>query len=267
MSDNICPVVRLGAPKAIPGADRLELYEIFGSGPCVTAKGQFHEGSLAVFIPPETMVDSSMTCFDFMKKYARKSDGWAKIHPMRLRGQTSIGLLMDPPSTYSSQGDNAAEFYKVKKPEDFQPKGAIAQIKKVAPWYVKAWWAITGTGPKIPNEPYPGIPVYDITQFYKMDTSQFEDDMLMVVTEKLHGTNARYVIDSKGKFRVGSRTRWLEDRDQLKEASLLGARWKSEMKMTVWHDAASVAGLEAKLRRLAEPLVIWGEIVGPGVQK
>lgn len=270
MSDNICPVVRLSAPKEIAGADRLELYEIPGSGPCVTAKGQFKKGDLACFIPPESMVDSSLTVFDFMKKYARKSDGWAKVHPMRLRGQQSIGLLMDPP-LLSIAGSNGAAFYGVKKAEDFRPKpnAALRQACQwaTAPWYVKAWWRVSGTGPKIPNAPYPGIPVYDVSQLYKMRDDLFDNDTLMIATEKLHGTNARYVVDKSGKFRVGSRTRWLEDRDQMKEASLKGARWKSQMNMTVWHDAAISGDLELKLRRLAEPLVLWGEIVGPGVQK
>lgn len=262
MSANICPVVQLGAPRPIPGADKIEVFDIFGSGPCISVKGDFNEGDLACFIPPETMVDTTLACFDFLKKTARKSDGWAKVHAVRLRGQVSVGLLMHVGHKAKVGDDLAAEF-KVKKPEDFDPhvQAAIAKAKKVAPWYKRMWWSVTKTGPhKVVNAPWPGIPMYDVTQFYKLPTNVFKDDTLMVATEKLHGTNARYVIGKDGRFRVGSRTRWL---DPIKDVGHNG----NGLDLSPWHRAAAAASLEAKMRRLAEPLVCWGEIVGPGVQK
>lgn len=248
MSEHICPVVRLGAPKKIKGADKIEMFDIAGSGPAVVAVGQFGEGELAAFIPPETMVDTSINEFSFLKSKARKSDGWHKISTVRLRGQLSVGLLVSPRGL--NEGDNAASAYRVKKIEDID-SGAPTNNRSVD----NSVWArikrfIFGAKVKKKPSPWPWIPVYDINQLYKMPAGIFSDSDLVAVTEKLHGTNARFTIGKDGKMWVGSRNMWcLHDGKN------------------VYSRAAVEHGLEAKLRRLAEPLVLWGEIVGPGIQK
>lgn len=258
MSDNICPVIRLPAPRAIPGADKIEVFDVVGSGPCVTVKGQFKEGDLACFIPPETLVNSARPEFEFLQKRARKSDGWARVKPIRMRGQISVGLLMDP---YDMKlGSNGAKLFNVKKTEDFEPKQQGPKVYSL--WQRLIRW-VTGKSDQVGNAPWPGIPVYDISQLYKLtESSPFNPDDLMIMTEKIHGTNARYVIGRDGQFRVGSRTRWLEPMSKLE-----GITQGNGLKMTLWHQAAIDAGIEGKLRRLKEPLVLWGEIAGPGVQK
>lgn len=246
MSAHICPVVKLGPEKPIPGADKIVLFEIPGSGPVVSMKGQFKEGDLATFIPPETMVDTSLAVFSFLAKNARKSDGWAKIKPVRLRGQLSVGILVPPAG---DEGANGADKYRVKKIEDLEVKVEQHNVGKKQTLISRIVRWIRGPS-KEERSMWPGIPVYDINQLYKMRPDTFDPEELMVVTEKLHGTNARYVIDKTGKFRCGSRTMW-----RMHDGS------------SVYSRAASEGQIESKLRRLAEPLVLWGEIVGPSVQK
>lgn len=246
MSAHICPVVRLGEPQPIPGADKIEVFNVEGSGPVVQAKGQFKAGDLACFIPPETMVDTSLAAFEFLKKSARKSDGWAKIKPVRLRGQLSVGVLVS--AMGQPEGANLADKYNVKKIEDLENKLQPMAKPKSLKSRLIAWW-----NRKFNPESkrlWPGIPVYDINQLYKMRKDVFQPDQMMIVTEKLHGTNARYVIGKDGKLWCGSRT-----------------MWRMHDGKNVYSRAAVEAGIEAKLRRLAEPLVLWGEIVGPQVQK
>lgn len=248
MSAHVCPVIKLGAPQPIPGADKIEVFNVEGSGPVVQAKGQFKEGDLATFIPPETMVDTSLAVFSFLAKNARKSDGWAKIKPVRLRGQLSVGILVPP---VGNEGANGADKYRVKKIEDLEAKVEQPHnAGKKTPFLKKMILILTGKWKKEEKAMWPGIPVYDINQLYKMRPDTFDPEELMVVTEKLHGTNARYVIDKTGKFRCGSRTMW-----RMHDGS------------SVYSRAATEGQLEAKLRRLAEPLVLWGEIVGPTVQR
>ena len=248
MSAHICPVVKLGPAKPIEGADKIVFFEIEGSGPVVVQKGTFNEGDLACFIPPETMVDTSLGVFGFLASKARKSDGWAKIRPVRLRGQLSVGLLVPP---VGNEGSNGADKYKVKKIEDFEPvRVEHVAGKKNLPFFRKLWLKITGKYQEENKLLWPGIPVYDINQLYKMPKDIFADDELMCVTEKLHGTNARYVIGKNGKLFCGSRTMW-----RVHDAT------------NVYGRAALEGRLEEKLKRLAEPLVLWGEIVGPSIQR
>lgn len=248
MSTHVCPVVKLGEPIAIPGADKIEVFDILGNGPVVSAKGQFKASDLAVFVPPESVVDTSLEAFTFLKSKARKSDGWAKIRPVRLRGQLSIGLLM--PANGMSEGEDGAKRYSVKKYEDHVKVETIHghNSGKTPGWIIKLWRRFFPS--KEDRGLWPGIPVYDINQLYKMRPGIFADDELMVVTEKLHGTNARFVIGRDGKLWCGSRT-----------------MWRNHDGKNVYSRAATESGIEAKLRRLAEPIVIWGEIVGPQIQK
>lgn len=246
MSSHICPVVRLGAPKAIPGADKIVLFEIEGNGPVVSAKEQFKQGDLAGFIPPESIVNTADSAFSFLAPKARKSDGWCKIRPVRLRGQLSVGILVDPLGM--GEGSNVAEKYKVKKFEE-HIKVEQPQPKKM-PWYRRLWLKVIGKYQETPKGLYPGIPVYDINQLYKMPKTLFANEEMMMITEKLHGTNARYVIGKDGKLWCGSRTMW-----RLHDGS------------NVYSRAANDGNLQAKIGRLSEPLVLWGEIVGPQIQR
>lgn len=245
MSSHICPVVKLGKPQPIPSADKLVFYEVEGNGPVVVAKEDFKEGDLATFIPPESCVDTALEAFAFLKSKARKPDGWCKIRPVRLRGQLSVGLLL--PAT-GAEGSNGADKLKVKKFEEHVK--VEAPKAKQLPWYRKLWLKMTGRHKEVPKGLYPGIPVYDINQLYKMPKNLFKPQEMMMVTEKLHGTNARYLIGKDSKLWCGSRTMW-----RLHDGS------------NVYSRAATSWGIEAKIRRLSEPLVLWGEIVGPNIQR
>lgn len=249
MSAHICPVVKLGEPHAIEGADKIEFFDVSGNGPVVCVKGDFKAGDLAVFVPPESIVDTSLADFAFLKKSARKSDGWCKVKPVRLRGQLSVGILL--PAGKRKEGDNAAADFRVKKFEDHvKIEPALLTNKKPVAFLRKLWLKVTGRWTEENRKLWPGIPVYDINQLYKMRPDVFSPDETMMVTEKLHGTNARYVIGKDGKLWCGSRT-----------------MWRVHDGKNVYSRAAVEAGIEAKLRRLAEPLVLWGEIVGPQIQK
>lgn len=247
MSEHICPVVKLGPAKQIAGADKIEYFEVLGNGPVVCVKGDFKEGDLATFIPPETIVDTSLVAFSFLKKNARKSDGWAKVRPVRLRGQLSVGLLLPP---IGDEGANGAAHYRVKKIEDFEAIKVEGPKPKSVPFLRRWWLKLTGRWQEENKKLWPGIPTYDINQLYKMPKDLFDPEELMVVTEKLHGTNARYVIGKDGKLWCGSRT-----------------MWRLHDGRNVYSRAANEAGVEQKIRRLAEPIVLWGEIVGPQIQK
>src|SRR5882724_3262037 len=141
MSSHICPIVKLGPALPIPGADKIEMFEIVGNGPVIVQKGQFKENDLACFIPPESCVNTADSAFDFLSSKARKSDGWCKIRPVRLRGQLSVGLLLDPVGL--SEGADGSGRYKVKKFEDHikieQPQ------PKALPWYSRLWKRYFGT--------------------------------------------------------------------------------------------------------------------------
>lgn len=245
MSGHICPVVKLGKPTPIVGADKIEVFEIIGNGPVICVKGDYKEGDLATFIPPESCVSTGISGFEFLKKTARKSDGWAKIKPVRLRGQLSVGLLVP---ALGPEGSNGAEKYRVKK---FEEHIKIESPKaKPVPFFRKLWLKITGRWSEESRKMWTGIPVYDINQLWKMRAGLFGDDELMLVTEKLHGTNARYVIGKDDRLWCGSRT-----------------MWRMHPGTSVYSRVATELGLESKLRRLREPLVLWGEIVGDTIQK
>jgi len=228
MSELICPVVKLEKSYPIAGADNLEFFCVFGNGPVVVSKGQFRPGDLAVFIPPETLVDTSGPDFSFLASKAR-SDGKYKLKPTKLRGQLSVGLLVPCHSPMQhAPGENLAGMFAVEKaPED--PLPATFAADQAPP-------------------PYPGIPTYDINRLWAFESTFIPDATRMAVTEKIHGTNARFcLVDNK--IVCGSRNRWLKDGS------------------SVYHDVAKRLKLESKMQMLPKNYVLWGEIYGPGVQK
>jgi RNA ligase (TIGR02306 family) len=75
----------------------------------------------------------------------------------------------------------------------------------------------------------------------------------VVLTEKIHGANARFGVDDAGNFWVGSHNNWLS-----RPGKLAPKNW--------WWAAALQEGLEERLKAW-KGFVFYGEVYGPGVQK
>lgn len=160
-------------------ADSLEVARIFGFTCCV-GKGTFADGQLAVYIQPDSIVDSTRPDFAWLA-------GHERIRAKRLRGVISMGLLLPAPEG-AQEGDDLAEHFGITHYEPALPMSSGGEVEA----------------------PPPGVyaPKYDIESMYRYK-HLFVDGEEVIATEKLHGANSRFVYSSaECRMYCGSRSEW-----------------------------------------------------------
>lgn len=244
MSEFHVNVVRLTNVSKHPNADSLYIAKIHGGYPVIFKGkefgGAFSEGDLAVYIPVDSMVPAT-------EEYAwlspptevllpggekqmvpavvpREKD--RRVRAKRLRGVFSMGMLGVPPEGVV-EGQDVAELMGITKYEE--PEEIISAQRT--------------DGFQVKQPPLKAMPsVYDIEGLRRFPNI-FKQGEAYVVTEKLHGQNARFVHDGE-RLHVGSRVRWLT----------------TEQRHT-WSDAATRYELERKLAEYPR-IVFFGETYG-----
>lgn len=230
MSEFHVEVVRLGAIEKHPNADALQITQVHGGYPCISQLGAFAEGDLAVYVPVDAIVDTARPEFTFLAG-SNVPGKPHRVRAKRLRGIFSMGLLIPAPAG-ASEGDDVCVQLGITK------------------WEPPADRINTSS----PATPSPGglpIPVYDLEGLRRhLNASEpvLVDGEEVVITEKIHGANARIVITADGVVHVGSRNQWKrEDADDL------------------WWPALRASGLVDTLQDAApslDGLVLYGEVFG-----
>lgn len=178
-------VIRLGKLEAHPNADRLWLTEVDGMTVCTGKDNNFSEGDLVYYVPPDMYIDRDDPIFSFLTE--------KRIKAKRLRGIMSYGFLL--PSKYGgNEGDDVTERLGLIKYEDFLDKNSPKSDNDD----FKVFASVGPSG---------GVNYTDIENIKKYYKS-LESVGDIVVTEKIHGQNGKFVYQN-GKLFVGSRTRWV----------------------------------------------------------
>ena len=219
-SESKVEVVRLGPVNHLDGSDHLSITLVHGGYPCIVRTGAFAEGDRVAYVPVDMLVPTYQPAFVFLVDKAR-SDGFYRTKAMRLRGTFSMGLIVPTPDG-AAVGDDVTE--------------ALGCFK---------WEPAVATGTD--NERDPGhMPVYtDVEGFRRW---QHEPGVLVpgeewVVTEKIHGANARFCWRD-GRLWVGSRT-----------------NIKREDPTSIWWQAARHHNIAEKLAG-KDDIVVYGEVYG-----
>jgi RNA ligase (TIGR02306 family) len=168
-------------------AERLEIVPI-GGWQAIVKKGQFIKGDRAIYIEPDYTVPTSREEFSFLAKEGRDRH---RLKAVRLRGVLSYGLLIPVPVDlqHLSVGSDVMEALQI---ERYDPPIKLGNSDELA---ADQW-------------PNIYVPKFDVESLQKFpDVIKIGE--MVIVTEKIHGANARYLwLD--GIFYMGSRTRWLK---------------------------------------------------------
>lgn len=183
MSIHKAEVVKITEIESHPNADKLGIVKVLGFQVCVRL-GDFQVGDLAIYIEPDSIVPD-VEPFKFLNN--GKSSKWNRIRVMRLRGHISMGLLVHAPEG-SKEGDDVMELMGVTHYEPPLPMS---------------------TGGDNEQGPFGWYPKYDVENFRRFNEI-LRDGEEVVVTEKIHGANARYMYDGDRMW-VGSRTNWKKE--------------------------------------------------------
>lgn len=174
-------------------ADSLSVAHLDGYT-CVVRTADWREGDLAVYIPPDNLVDVRRQEFSFLAKDA-KSDGLARIKAKRLRGVISFGLLIPAPPG-AALGEDLSDALGIKHYEDepraLQDKHGLFLGGEVA------------KGPSVYSVKY------DLESGRKYGRVLFEQGESCVITEKIHGENSKYLFHD-GKMFCSSHYQWKKE--------------------------------------------------------
>lgn len=231
MSEFHIEVVRLGAIEKHPNADALQITQVHGGYPCISQLGAFADGDLAVYVPVDAIVDTARPEFAFLAG-SNVPGKPHRVRAKRLRGIFSMGLLIPAP-VGASEGDDVREQLGITK---WEPPAE----------------RINTSSPPAPSPGGLSIPVYDLeglrrhltgSKYAKYAEPVLADGEEVVITEKIHGANARIVRTADGVVHVGSRTQWKrEDADEL------------------WWPAVRASGIYVD--SIPPGFVIYGEVFG-----
>jgi len=248
MSTHEVKVVRIESIHSHPNADSLELTNIWGYQ-CVIRKGAHKVGDLMAYIEPDYKINITRNEFRFLDD--GKGKEWQRITMRRFRGEPSYGLLIPAPQG-SVEGDNVIELLGVERYEPPAPKGSGMPS------------GIQVSGPNIP------VPHYDLENFKKYHTL-FNEGENVILTEKVHGTNARYVFHN-GEMYCGSRTTWkMKPGTHVKDVTWTDENGIEVIKIItapecVWWTVLNQNPWIEEWCKNHPDVVLYGEVYGPNVQ-
>jgi len=230
------PVATISAIAPHPNADSLDIAQVLG-WQCVVKRGSFKEGDTVIYFAPDVMLPRELSDAWGITQYLDKQ----RIRATKLRGEASFGLVM-PYSVLPPQldalfeiGEDVAEYFGATKWEP--PQRTRSHYGK-----------IIDNPCGLPKDPL--FPEYTHIENLRHYPNLFGSDELVVVTEKLHGTNSRIgIID--GQWMAGSHKVRRGEGDEL--------YWSPRKQ----------EGVEAMLTALSKyhkQVVLFGEILGSDVQ-
>ena len=215
-------VVRLDSAEKHPNADTLSVAHIHGGYPVVFKTDSYMLGEKVVYIPVDALVPLADPRFSFLSETAGKE--FYRIRAKKLRGIFSMGMLI-PAEDEWGVGQNVQEALGIQKWEPPLPKGRN----------------INAYSEQVRD---PGvIPMYTDLESLRKYGHVLEEGEEVVITEKIHGANARYVYAS-GEFWCGSH-RTFKKRDS----------------RNLWWHLAEKYDLENKLSQFPD-IGIYGEAYG-----
>lgn len=222
-----------------PNADLLDLVSPDGSNVnfAVVKKGQFKKGDLAIWIDSvnDPMVPTDNPLFSHLQRLA-KSDGYAKIKTLKLRGIISRGLLVPAESGWSDKtSKEISDLLNLKK--------YIANQSRCGGSFYSG---------KVTSGPTRLLPTskYDVESINK-NWKDIPYGTAVYLTEKIHGTNSSYgwlPYNEEIKFWSRSRTLFKKEPEDGESGGL-------------WWDAAAKYNLKEKLATKIG-FVLYGEIYG-----
>lgn len=190
MSTHSVNVVSITEVRAHPNADNLDIVPV-GGWQAIVHKGSLKPGDKAIYIEPDYVVPTDNPLFSFL---ARDGKNTHRLKAVKLRGMLSFGLLVPVPDALASM-----------------PVGAdVSEALGVTRYSPPIKYQTLGDMQELPADEYPRLstPKFDLEN-YQRYPHLFTPGEEVVITEKIDGTNARYMWHD-GKMFVGSRNRWLK---------------------------------------------------------
>ena len=260
----------IGSVSEIPGADNIELVTV-GGWNAITKKGEYQVGDKVVVATTDAVIPQALSDLMGVTNYLRKGQ---RVRTVKLRGVYSECLLIPFKYLAPKSLEN-----NVNEGDDMM---TILGITKYEP-PVKTVQLSVG-GRKIKYHQNPNFKVYYKFPNQKNVPDMFTEEDEVVITRKLHGTNARYGIVRKKKLSLWDRVKMFFGNQWVSFDFIYGSHNVEKgsdsqgfYDTDVWMNVAKKYDIRGKLwdhvkdtyepSNLTEGVVIYGEIYGAGIQK
>ena len=258
----------IGSVSEIPGADNIELVTV-GGWNAITKKGEYKVDDLVIVATTDAVIPQKLSDDLGVTNYLRKGQ---RVRTVKLRGVYSECLII-PMTSLSGKGAKG-----IPGTDLMQTLG----ITKYEP-PVKTITLVSGDR-KIKYHQNPNFKVYYKFPNQKNVPDMFSEEDEVVITRKLHGTNARYGIVRKKKLSLWDRVKMFFGNQWARFDYVYGSHNVEKgsdsqgfYSSDVWDDVARKYNIRQKLWDhvkdtyepfdLSEGVVIYGEIYGAGIQK
>lgn len=181
MSEITCEVVEIKHLQPLENSDFLELTHVY-SYPCIVKKDVHEVGNKVVYFPVDAKLpDKPIFSFVWRDKES-PTDKERTIRAMRLRGTFSMGVVLP--------FDEVMAAYPDLNPDDWEVGHNMAAVLGVEKYEPPEPMVMGGE-----NERHPGwLPHYTDIENIRKYHPVLQEGEEVVLTEKIHGSNARYVF-------------------------------------------------------------------------
>jgi RNA ligase (TIGR02306 family) len=269
--NSVAYVGKIGSVSEILGADNIELVTV-GGWNAITKKGEYKVDDLVVVATTDAVIPKELSDELGVTNYLRKGQ---RVRTVKLRGVYSECLIVSLNQVFNSNM-SASGFL-----EGQDMMETLGITKYEAP--VKTVQLSVG-GRKIKYHQNPNFHVYYKFPNQKNVPDMFNEEDEVVITRKLHGTNARYGIVRKKKLSLWDRVKMFFGNQWAAFEYVYGSHNVEKgsdsqgfYDTDVWKTVASNYDIRGKLWNhvkdtyepydLLEGVVIYGEIYGAGIQK
>jgi RNA ligase (TIGR02306 family) len=265
--NSVCYVGRIGEIRPIEGADNIEL-AIVNGWHAITKKGQHDVDEQVIIATTDAVIPLSISDDLGVTGYLRKGQ---RVRTVKLRGVYSECLIMPMDllvfTENTNDGDDMMEMLGVVK---YEPPVKMVEMSV--------------GGRKFKYHQNPNFHVYHKFPNLKNAPEMFNEEDIVTITRKLHGTNARYGIVRKKNLSLWDRVRklfgnkWVDYEYVYGSHNVeKGSESQGFYSTDVWRTIADEYKIKEKLweyvkeyfvpQHLGSGIVMYGEIYGHGIQK
>jgi RNA ligase (TIGR02306 family) len=263
--NSVCFVARISEIKPIEGADNIEL-GVTGGWNCIIKKGEYKVNDLVVVATTDAVIPQKLSDSMNVTNYLRKGQ---RVRTVKLRGVYSECLIIPIgfiPDKYRYEGADCMELMGIFK---YEPPAIQIQL---------------ASGRKLKYHQNQNFGIYYKFPNSKNVKGMFNEEDVVEVSRKIHGTNARYGIVKKNKLSIWDKVKrlfgdkWIEYEYVYGSHNVeKGSDSQGFYDSDVWRTIADKYNIRERLWDLLKlskdiygienGIVIYGEIYGPGIQK
>jgi RNA ligase (TIGR02306 family) len=274
-NNSVCFVARINEIKPIEGADNIEL-GVIGGWNCIIKKDSHKVDDLVVVATTDAVIPQELSDAMNITNYLRKGQ---RVRTVKLRGVYSECLIISLDSLPQMKEQYAKGIgYYWNEGEDLMEKLGIFKYEPPAVQIQLS------SGRKLKYYQNQNFGIYYKFPNYKNVKGMFNEEDVVEVSRKIHGTNARYGIVKKNKLSIWDKVKrffgdkWVDyeyvyGSHNVEKGSDSQGFYDSDVWKTIaekYHIREQLWNLFKSLQDVYEigsGIVIYGEIYGPGIQK